>query len=667
MNPGQFDWEVYCRRQRVLASIRVNRACDVEVMSAGVAPTLAEARVGVREWIALGFSPKHDADRALLQALMLGDRGPEMRGIERDFQKTGTSHLLSSSGVRMSVLAAMVYFLCRLVRARPRTSAAAITLSVVGWGCVTLFTAQGIRPVIVALMLGVGLALRRRVDSIHLLAFAALAILILQPLDLYSAGFQFSFVIVLEMLVLNQRVNRWLMRFSDPDLDALYRFGKLTPAQMTRRAIARHLSQALAASMVAWFVSIPLVAYHFEQFTPWAVPISILLSPVVFAALGLGFFKLIATMLVPSMAGVWAMIATVPVALLRWVMSLAAHLPMADIPVTQPPVWGIILFYALICLPLLPATRPRILWSLRCGPLAACAMLLLMPSLLGFASQSASTGTVRVTLLSIGAGQCAVVEPGSAGALMVDAGSTTLADPLNMAVAPFLHHEARRSMDAIYLSHGDYDHISATHGAVEEYGVGQIITTPFFRKHAAESRACEHLLEFLDATHHSPREVTTGQTFDWGGGVRAEVLWPTKQCDMNSNNAGMVLRVTCRGKSILFPADIQDPAMEALLKQPEKLRSDVLVAAHHGSSEPLTAAFVRAVNPEVIVSSNAARLTKKQRDFEQVIEHRPLYRTNECGAITIEIDKNGRLTVTPFLTKKQKGIVVERDGSVHGK
>ena len=120
MNPGEFDWERYYPHHAVLAAIRVNHPYDVQVISPGTAPALAAARVGVRDWLALGFSGEQQPDRAFLQALMLGDRGPEVRDAERDFQKTGTSHLLASSGVRMGVLAAIVYFACRLMRLRPR-------------------------------------------------------------------------------------------------------------------------------------------------------------------------------------------------------------------------------------------------------------------------------------------------------------------------------------------------------------------------------------------------------------------------------------------------------------------------------------------------------------------------------------------------------------------
>jgi competence protein ComEC len=134
-----------------------------------------------------------------------------------------------------------------------------------------------------------------------------------------------------------------------------------------------------------------------------------------------------------------------------------------------------------------------------------------------------------------------------------------------------------------------------------------------------------------------------------GRGLEIEVLWPPAQCAMNSNNAGLVLRVVCAGKSILFPADIQEAAERELLKHPERLRSDILIAPHHGSGEPTTRQFVRAVDPKVILSSNDYRLTSKQRIFETEIDRRPLFRTGTCGAITVTIQRDGSIWVSPWV------------------
>src|SRR5262249_20062069 len=148
------------------------------------------------------------------------------------------------------------------------------------------FTPQGIRPVIAGLLLGCGIYLRRRVDPMHTLCFAAMLILFFRPLDVFAAGFQFSFVLVLGILVFTTPVAGALGGWADPDIEVLERFGKLTPLQSFRRGFIHRARQVIAATVVAWVVSVPLVAYHFEQFTPWAVPITLILSPLVFAALG---------------------------------------------------------------------------------------------------------------------------------------------------------------------------------------------------------------------------------------------------------------------------------------------------------------------------------------------------------------------------------------------
>ena len=135
---------------------------------------------------------------------------------------------------------------------------------------------------------------------------------------------------------------------------------------------------------------------------------------------------------------------------------------------------------------------------------------------------------------------------------------------------------------------------------------------------------------------------------DLGSGAAVEIIWPPPKSSFDSNNTAIVFRLAFGGRSVLFPADIQGPAESELLKHPEKLQSDILIAPHHGSSEFTTKAFVRAVNPRVIVSSDAHRLTSKQRYFEQIIESRPLYRTGQCGAVIITIGRDGAIKVAPF-------------------
>jgi competence protein ComEC len=263
------------------------------------------------------------------------------------------------------------------------------------------------------------------------------------------------------------------------------------------------------------------------------------------------------------------------------------------------------------------------------------------------AATPGATG-LRVTLVSLGAGQCAVIETPSGHFDIVDAGSTTIPDVARRVIEPVLRGQGCRHVDDIFLSHGDFDHISAAGELAETDTAGLVLISHHFRRNAEWNEPDQELLRTLERLPTTTREVATGETFELGDGAKIDVLWPGPTGDLNSNNAGLVLRLTYAGRSVLFPADIQDRAFDGLLQHPERLPSDVLVAPHHGSSEKRTPAFLNAVHPRLIVASNAARLTQKQLGFNQIAGSIPLYRTSSCGAITVTIGADGGITVDGY-------------------
>jgi competence protein ComEC len=663
MNPGGFDAASHYRRQRVLVSMHVSRPCDVQIISnpTRAGSLLTQLRERSRRLLDLGFTSSHSTDRALLRALVFGDREPAMMGVAEDFTRTGTTHLLASNGARIAVLAAAVYILCRLLRFPPRHQILVVTATIALFGMLTMPAAEAVRPAIVCAAIGLGLVGRRQVDSLQILAMAAVAILVLRPMDLYGAGFQLSFTIVCGMILFTGPVMRFVESFENKDRKVAESFQPPTRMRRLRRWLKRRLIETTAAGTVAWVVAMPLVAYHFEQFNPWTVPLGVILSPFALLALLSGFAKIALTALCPVLAGTWASVAAPAAILLRHLVHTMARLPGSDLPLPTPEVWQLLVFYGMLCLPLVPWPRWQLKWCARCAPFGACAMLVLLPLCGGLAPIGSSAPTLRITLLCVGAGQCAVAEPAGGGVVVFDAGSSTVADPLRTVIDPFLRHERCSAIDSIWLSHGDFDHISAVRQLVPEYTVHDVVTSPYFRSHAHESKPCDALLHMLDRTQHSPRLVLAGDRAHIGSDAEIEVLWPPAACAFNSNNTGVVFRLTCDGRSILFPADIQEPAERELLKHPEKLRSDILIAPHHGSDEVTTARFIHAVNPKVILASNDARLTMKQRVFDSEVAGTPLYRTSRCGAITLEVTRDGKVTVTPFLATSAPGFQIAGD------
>ena len=650
MNPGQFDPAEQDRRQRVLVSMHVSRPYDVQILERPhfLPAPLASLREKSRRWLATGFAERQAEDAALLGALVFGDRAPALRDTQENFSHTGTSHLLAANGARVAMLALLVYGACRILRVPPRRAALAVTLLTIPLGILALPLAQTIRPIIICAAVGIGLIGRRTADSLQLLAVSAVALLVVHPLDLYGAGFQLSYAIVLGLILFTRKAIEFVESFEDEDKRVAASFAKPTRMRAARAWMRRKLIELSVAAMISWLVAIPLVAYHFEQFNLWTVPFTIILTPFAAIALLAGFAKLALTALCPALTGFWALLALMPAASLRHLVGWLAHIPASDVPIPSPSPAMIAIFYVLLFLPLLTWLRPRIRWCMRCAPVGGCALLLLPPLWVPGLSHAPPAGGIRITLLAVGAGQCAVVEPSGAGPILIDAGSSSISDPYRVVISPFLRHEGRASIDSMYLSHGDFDHICAAQSLVPAYGIREVLTSPHFRKHAIESKPCEALLAMLDQTKHSPRLIAQGDRMALGHSAQIEVLWPPTTSNFNSNNAGLVLKLTCAGRSILFPADIQEPAERELLKHPEKLRSDILIAPHHGSAENTTLAFIRAVNPKLILASNDARLTAKQRTFDGETATWPVYRTSRYGAITVKISRDGMISLTPY-------------------
>ena len=646
-NLGEFDWAVYYRRLRVTATLTVAHGDNATVIAGpGFAP-LAWARGKVRHALAAGFAADRADDFAVLQALLLGDRDPQLREIAADFQTTGVAYQLSVSGLHVALLAGGVVWGCRRLRLQPRTTMAVGLAFTLAYAAVAAPSHSGWRSVIVAAALAVGLFFRRDADRPQLVAVALIAMLAVHPLDLYTDGFQLSFAVVVAFLILLPALRRWWRR---AEVDAP---GVKRPRLTALGHVLKFVASTAQYATIAWMATVPLTASAFGRVAPWAVLTDLAIYPLVVAALFGGAAKVVLTLLWPSAAHPLAVVADGPVAAMRWVTHGCAALPAGSLSASAPPAWVVGLYYGTLLVPLLPIARWR--WAWRAGPVVGLAGLLsvsLTPRPSTPASTPASTAgpALRVALLSVGAGQCGVVELPDGRAVMIDAGSSTIPEVAGRVVRPYLRSHGLLRLADVFLSHGDFDHVSAAADLAAAYGPEAVFTSHHFRRHAVGNEPDLDLLAKLDDLHRSPRELAAGDRVDLCPGVAVDVLWPPPGGAWTSNDAGLVLRLSYAGRRVLFPADIQDPAFAELLKRPEALAADVLVAPHHGSGETLTPAFVAAVHPSVIVASSAARLTAKQRRFDQIVGGQ-VVRTAANGAVTVTVTPDGRVGVGTYLQK----------------
>ena len=653
-NPGQFDYANYYRGRRVLAGFTVDDPALAAVVGRAGPGVPARVRSGAARLLTGGFAADDAEHAALLRAMLLGDGDPAMSDARDLFRRSGTSHYLAVSGLHVGVVGGLAAVLARLLGGGPKTCVVAGGLTVLGYATLAAPSPPVLRATILAGSYGLGLLLNRRGGGLQLLSAAAVALLLVAPLDLYRAGFQLSFVTVLGLILLGDAARRRLGGRGEGGVR-----GQLDPGLVRAGRWADHrLLSGLAAAAVAWLAAMPLVALHFGSFNAWAVPASLAAAPLVVASLVGGVLKLGLTFLLPPLAGVWAELAAVPVRGMLGVVAGFASLPGAESPLPAPPAWLVLGFYASLALAWNAPRPAAAAWAARL-PLAACSLLIFVLPLAGYRASASASGELRVTLLAVGRGQCAVIEPPGGGVTLLDAGSTSLGRPLEQCVAPFLRHRGVARVERVVLSHANLDHYNAADGVAAGYAVGEVAVGPQFAGDARGEAAGRRLLGELARLDLPPRVVAAGDAVPLGGRTTLRVLWPPAGAAVggdavSGNDASLVLRLEHAGRRVLFCGDVQADATDALLdlhaaSGGDLLRADVLVAPHHGSAERNTADLLDAVDPTWTLSSNGSALSAKHRRFADLMAGRRFLRTSDAGAITLRLDDGGDVGVETFL------------------
>lgn len=607
-NPGEYDWREHFARKSIHARLRITNLQQVQITGDRGEGLLWAARRHVREALGTGFEPSSD-HLVLLRALLFGDGSESLDELWADFRASGTAHHLSISGTHIAILATLLMLAGRCLILHPRTLLIFVIVFAMLYAAMTQLSPPVVRSVLLCAVIGFSILLGRNVDPVQCLALAAIGMIIYAPLDLLTPGFQLSFGTVAALMIWTKRVVNWIWSF-EHEHDRMARL--IQPPRGW--AAARHYlllrgSQVFAAALVASWVSMPLVAIHFQQINPWAIPGSILLAAFVTLALAAGLLKVVISLLLPAAGDLLAGPAGLAAAWMRNTVGWLADLPGAELSLARTPAWAILFYIALFSTLLLPARWSR--WRAS-GPAAALLMLMTLPIWLGWLPDRREHLTV--TLLSVGNGACTLIQCPSGQNLMVDCGAMDRPELFERTIRPAMRHLNVQHLDAVLITHADRDHVSA----LPE--IETAFTPVVYRRLRREDQ-----LSF--------------------GELTIDVLMPPSNTSLRGNDASAVFQLRWAGRSILFTGDIEQKAISAIGTLGDDLRADILIAPHHGAAEKNTATLLSAISPEVIVCSSGRRLSRPQSMFDQIAAPRPVVRTGRGGAITIQISPDGRYTV----------------------
>jgi len=555
----------------------------------------------------------------VLSALAIGDQSNIPSAQWQVFTRTGINHLMSISGLHITMLAsfgfALTYWLwrrsTRLTLLLPARKAAALAalLVALGYALLSGFAVPAQRTVYMVGAVAVALWLNRNFSLGQILSIALLGVLIPDPWAVMSPGFWLSFgAVALILYVTAHRIGHtyWLR---EGDGEAVGH-----PSAYSLRVLMEYAT-------VQWAMTIgliPLLLGLFQQVSlvspianAFAIPlVSLVVVPL--ALLGT-VLPLDVPLWLAHIVMDWAMM------LLEWLSAL----PQAVWIQHAPPAWSIV------------AGMLGVLWILlpRGFPSRWLGLLLMLPMFLNTPEPPAQ-GTLRLIVFDVGQG-LSVAAQTQHHALLYDAGPDFSgdADSGNRILIPSLRALGIAQLDGLMLTHDDTDH---TGGALS---VMQAMPIDWLSSSLPEQ---SHILQQA----HNLQRCADGQHWDWDG-VHFELLHPSPESytqeKISKNNRGCVLRISIGKQHVLLAADIEKESEQRLIKEhADKLPAALLVVPHHGSKTSSTVEFVAATLPEYAVFTVGHRnhFGHPKQDVLQRYtgSGAKLLRSDEDGAILVEMN-----------------------------
>ncbi|HEY7422657.1 MAG TPA: ComEC/Rec2 family competence protein [Gemmataceae bacterium] len=641
-NPGEFDYAGFLRDQSIRTVLMARKTPQaVTRLERGWTKSF-------KGWLAVirgrGQRILHEALpphlEGLASALLLGEDAFMTRAEWDKYIRTGVLHVLAISGQHLVILAGFLWFALSRLSVRQRQAAWMVALVLLGYALLTGGRPPALRSAVAVCALCGALILRRRVLPANLFALSWLAVTLLNPTDLFTAGCLLSF---LSVAVLYWG-GRFLFKREEDPLAQLAEESR--PAwQRGLRRLGRRVFESYAVTLLIWLTIAPLAASRYQMVSPIGLVLGPPLVVLTTVALFAGFLLLLAGILCPPLMGLLAPIVHYSLSSCEVLVNGGDHLPYAYFYIGSIPDWWLWVFYgALLAVLTQEQLRQRWRWAGVAGLGWLCAGLAIGAARL-------PNDELRCTFLAVGHGGCTVLETSDGRALLYDAGSLAGPDVTRRQIAPFLWHRGIRRIDEVILSHADLDHFNGLRDLIDHrFAVGQVTCTPTFADKTTPG--VQFTLNILRERGIPLRIVRAGDQLT-AGDVALEVLHPPAVGPAGNENArSLVLKVRHAGHSILLTGDLEGEGLRRMLDELPAQPVDVLMAPHHGSHLTNTVKLARWAQPRVVVSCQGRPGPSREVRERYRLIGAHLLDTHRHGAVTIRSHVSG-LVVETFRTQER--------------
>ena len=279
-------------------------------------------------------------EAAITAAIIAGERGLISNRLNEQYRNSGLAHFLSISGLHMSMVAGLMFFLIRFILAcfppialqcdtKKISAIFAVIISLI-YLFISGMAVPAQRAFIMTFVVLLGVLIDRRAISIYTISLAAFLVLLFSPEVLVSASFQMSFAAVLGLIAFYERVSKRVQKFLHVD-----GYNKWL------RGVLLYILGVVISDFIASLMTLPFAIYHFNMISLYTTLGNFLAGPII--GLIIMPFVLLSLLFLPlGLDVVFLRIVGLGIGWVNDITSFVSSLPYSGYHVLSMPTWGLI-------------------------------------------------------------------------------------------------------------------------------------------------------------------------------------------------------------------------------------------------------------------------------------------------------------------------------------
>lgn len=608
-NPKLFDYQLYLKTNNIYTII-TSQSSSIEILR-GQTKNLIHLLSHFKFTFIERLHGSMDTESlGLLIGILFGDKNYIDSDVYESFQKNGTAHILSVSGIHIAIIYGFLESIFRKQRSKFK-NIFIITVLIL-YAALSEFSPPVNRSVFMIIVYIISKPLYRRYDLTSSTCFTAFILLLINPFVLFNTGFQLTYMAVFSIAVIQTYINNKIK-------------------------IRNKLTEILGPLLGVQIGLIPITAYLFNYFS-WSafimnIPI-IILSDII---LPIGFLLIILSFWGGPLFVFICLMEEFLIKSMIWINNLTIADDIGFMNVVSPSIVLIIAYYFVI---FFFASELRITFKTQYSDkliLSLLVFLLIICVMIPDIEKKSD-----IVFLDVGQGDSIHIRTPQGRNILIDGGGSKNADydVGKRILLPYLLKNGVNKVDLAVITHFDADHYLGIYSILKEIKFENIA--------AFEGNKTLHK-DLIKEIHNNCSKVIfldKGDKLNIEDGVWMKVLYPLKgyiaSGENIENDSSLVIELYYLGQKILFTGDISADSEKIILSEIPNLKSEIIKVPHHGSKYSSSLEFIKKVRPKaaiVEVGKNnfghpAPSVIERYKKEDIMV-----FRTDECGAILIDIEK----------------------------